>query len=604
MVDRTVIVGAGPAGLTAAYELGRLNRPGVVLEKDETVGGISRTVVHNGYRFDIGGHRFFTRIPAVRNLWSEWLADDLLERRRMSRIFYDGKFFDYPLRHIDTLRTLGPVEATRIVTSYLRSRLASSGNEVSFEDWVVNRFGRRLYEIFFKSYTEKVWGIPCDQIASEWAAQRIKNLDLAAAIRNALTGLRSRNGQIIASLIDQFSYPRLGPGMMWNRCCERSAEMGVPTHTGVEVTRVLHRHGLVSAVVAESAAGQEEFAGSSIISSMPITHLIRMLDPPPPEEVIEAANRLRYRDFITVVLIIDRGEVFPDNWIYIHSPQVKMGRVQNFKNWSPEMVPDGSTTSLGLEYFVQEGDELWTSSDDQLRELGTRELAQLGMIEPDEVVDAVVMRVRGAYPLYDAHYREALEVIRAYISGFENLATIGRNGQHRYNNQDHSMMTGLLAARNVAGEAHDVWSVNVDLVYSEDNLQPLATEDRLAVSAATHPPHEELVVRAFARYDSIALGAAISAVAGTGLFVATVALLLRGGDPVGPTLSLLGNYLLGFQVSWGGAVLGFFEAAAVGFLFGFGLARTINLVVGLTAEWFVREYELEGIVDPFPSKPD
>jgi len=570
-VNRTIIVGAGPAGLTAAYELGRLGLPAVVLEKGDDVGGISRTVVHKGYRFDIGGHRFYTKMPEVLDLWTEWLADDLLERTRMSRIYYNGTFFDYPLRHVDALSKLGPVEAVRIAASYLRSRISPSSEETNFEDWVVNRF---------------------------------KNLDLAAAIRNALTGRRSIRGEVISSLIDRFTYPRLGPGMMWNRCRERATELGNPTHTGLDVNRIVHNKSNVSAVVAESADGPREFTCSGVISTMPIVELIRALDPPPPTEVLEAAGTLRYRDFLTVVLIVDRAEVFPDNWIYIHSPDVRLGRVQNFKNWSPEMVPDDGTTSLGLEYFVQRGDELWCSSDQELRELGTVEMARLGMLEPAEVIDATVVRQPCAYPMYDAHYREALDVIRAYLATIDNLATIGRNGQHRYNNQDHSMMTGLMAARNVAGATRDVWAVNVDQAYSEEDVRPSPEEEVVAVPASARPDLETLVYQAFARFDPVALGAATSAVAAAGLSIATAVLLLQGGDPVGPTLSLLGNYLLGYEASWGGAVIGFFEAAAAGFLFGNVLARIINMVVDQAEGWFVRECELRSIADPLSPNTD
>lgn len=602
MTDQTIIIGAGPAGLTAALEMGRLGLPAVVFEKDEVVGGLSRTVSHNGYRFDIGGHRFFTKVSVINGLWQGLLEEDLLERPRMSRIYYDGKFFDYPLRPVDALATLGPFEATRIVLSYLRARAVPSADESSFEDWVVNRFGRRLYEIFFKSYTEKVWGIPCSEIGSDWAVQRIKNLDLAAAIRNSLLGHGTKRGEIVSTLIDRFQYPRLGPGMMWERCRERSAALGVDTLTRAEVTRIRHREGRVVAVDVVQDGEVELVRAGSVISSMPIPSLVRALDPAPPREVVEAAGRLRFRDFLTVVLVVDREHVFPDNWIYVHSPRVKVGRVQNFKNWSPDMVPDHRRTSLGLEYFVQKGDALWNSGDDELRELGVRELEQLGLIEGREVVDHAVVRVPKAYPVYDGDYRGALVEIRAYLAGIINLQLIGRNGQHRYNNQDHSMLTGLLAARNVAGATHDLWTASSDTSYLEEVTEPAErVEDLLVPRTVEEQRFADALASVFARYDPVALGSAVGLVSGAAVFVATAVLLIRGGEPLGPMLSLLGHYLLGFEVSWAGAILGFFEAGIGGFLFGVTLAWLINRVVDLIAESVIRECQLEGLLDPLGS---
>jgi protoporphyrinogen oxidase len=597
--ERTVIIGAGPAGLTAAFELGRLGLPALVLEKDDVVGGLSRTVSHNGCRFDIGGHRFFTKIAAISALWHELLGEDLLERPRMSRIYYSGNYFDYPLRPVDALGKLGLLEATRIVLSYLRARAAPSAEERSFEDWVVNRFGRRLYEIFFKSYTEKVWGIPCNQIGSDWAVQRIKNLDLAAAIRNSLLGHGSNRGEVVSTLIDRFHYPRLGPGMMWERCRDRSAALGVDTSTGAEVTRIRHVEGRVEAVEVVRQGAVESIRGKSFISSMPIPSLLRALDPPPPQEVLQAADQLRYRDFLTLVLVIDREEVFPDNWIYIHSPKVKIGRVQNFKNWSPEMVPDPKWTSLGLEYFVQQGDELWNSSDDELRDLGIRELEELGLIEGREVIDHVVMRAPKAYPVYDGDYAGALEVIRGYLSRIDNLQLIGRNGQHRYSNQDHSMLTGLLAARNVAGTNYDLWEASADTSYLEEMTEPI--EDPVIPRPREEERFADVLAKVFARYDAVALGSAVGLVSGVAVFLATAVLLIRGGEPLGPTLSLLGQYLLGFEVSWGGAVVGLFETGIGGFLFGLTLAWLINLLVDLVAVSVIRECQLEGLLDPLDS---
>jgi len=597
--DRTVIIGAGPAGLTAAYELGRLGLPAIVLEKDDVVGGLSRTVSHNGYRFDIGGHRFFTKIAAINQLWHELLGEDFVERSRLSRIFYDGKFFNYPLRPVEALSKLGPMEATRIVASYVRARATPNGDERSFEDWVVNRFGKRLFEVFFKSYTEKVWGIPCSQISSDWAAQRIKNMDLAAAIKNALLGHGSRGGEVVSTLIDRFHYPRLGPGMMWERCRDRASELGVDTLTQCKVTRIRHGNGQIEAVDVSREGRVESMGAESVISSMPIPSLLRALDPPPPRNVLDAADELRFRDFLTVVLVIDRTDVFPDNWIYIHSPAIKVGRVQNFKNWSPEMVPDQKRTSLGLEYFVQEDDELWARSDEELRALGVRELEALELIEGREVIDHAVVRVPKAYPVYDQNYESALETARTYLDQFTNLHLIGRNGQHRYNNQDHSMMTGMLAARNLAGADHDLWEVSADKAYLEESADlKTAILDRAVPRPTREPDFADTLASVFARYDAVALGTAVGLVSGAIVMLATAVLLLRGGDPLGPNLSLLGQYLLGFEVSWFGAIIGFLEAGAGGFVFGYLLARVINFLVDLIAESVIRQCQMERVLDP------
>ena len=466
-----VVIGAGPAGLTAAYALAKHGLSATILEADSQVGGLSRTVNYQGYRFDIGGHRFFSKVPLINTVWQEILGEHFLLRPRLSRIYYRERFFDYPLKAFNALASLGPVEASLILLSYARAKLWPMPEETTFEQWVSNRFGYRLYNIFFKTYTEKVWGIPCNEIAADWAAQRIKDLSLREALHRAVFGNgRSKDGRVITTLIDEFHYPRFGPGMMWERCEELLADQGSPTLRGVRVERIRHRHGRVEGVYGRTAAGEAvELRAEQVISSMPLGALIQALDPAPPDEVVAAAHTLRYRDYLTVVLIVRRAMVFPDNWIYIHSPAVKLGRIQNYKNWSPEMVPDPARTSLGLEYFLWDKDTEWRWPDARLIELGMRECASLGLVMPHEVEDGTVVRMPKAYPVYDRQYHTSIQTVRHYLEGFRNLQTIGRNGLHRYNNQDHSMLTGIYAAQNVLGEQHDVWSVNTEMEYHEGN---------------------------------------------------------------------------------------------------------------------------------------
>ena len=470
-------MGGGPAGLTASYQLGKAGIPSVVLEKDGVVGGLARTVDFNGYRFDIGGHRFFTKVPAVEEIWREILSpEDFPRRRRLSRIYYDGHYFPYPLRLWTTLRRLGLVNSVWILASYLRSRLFPFREEKTFEQWVCNRFGRRLYRLFFRTYTEKVWGMPCGEISAEWAAQRIRGLSLSTALRHAMTErTRSRGKAAITTLVEEFDYPRLGPGMMWERAAEAAVRLGGEVRKNARVSRIFWNGDRVDAVEITAEGPPERITGSHFFSTMPIPELIEMLDPPAPPEVRSAAARLRHRDFLTVAVVVSRAQVFPDNWIYVHDPSVKVGRIQNFKNWSPEMVPDAAKTCLGLEYFCFENDALWSAPDDELVALATRELVQLGLVRADEIEAGTVVRMPKAYPVYDATHQESLRAVREFTDGVVNLQLLGRNGTHRYNNQDHSMLTAMLAVRNVLGEKHDLWSVNAEPAYLEET----AASDRL-----------------------------------------------------------------------------------------------------------------------------
>ena len=462
-----VIIGGGPAGLTAAYELSKAGLRSVVLEKDAVAGGISRTATYKGYRFDIGGHRFFTKMRPVEEMWREVLANsDFLRRQRLSRIYYNKRFFHYPLRPANALLGLGLWNSTMILASYIWAQLFPQRTETTFAQWVSNRFGVRLYRTFFKTYTEKVWGMPCCEISAEWAAQRIKGLSLLSALKNALLQQQSSNkSRIIKTLIDTFDYPRLGPGMMWETVTELVQARGHEVRFGAEVEKMFWSGDRVEAVET-GANGRVE--GTHFISSMPLRELIQKLSPAAPPEVQRAADGLKYRDFLTVALILNRRDVFPDNWIYIHDPEVKMGRIQNFKNWSPDMVPDANTTCLGLEYFCFEGDGLWTMPDGELIELGKQELRKLGLARPDDVVDGTVVRMPKAYPVYDAGYSAHLDVVRGFLATITNLQVVGRNGMHRYNNQDHSMLTAMLAVKNILGANHDLWAVNDDKEYHEE----------------------------------------------------------------------------------------------------------------------------------------
>lgn len=467
LVD-AVIIGAGPAGLTAAYELGKQGLKTVTLEKADKVGGISRTETYKGYRFDIGGHRFFTKVGEVEALWQEILGDDFIQVPRLSRIYYDNKFYDYPLSLTKTLYNLGLARSVAILGSYLKAKIKKKINPTfeaeTFEDWVIDCFGERLYQIFFKTYTEKVWGIPCNQIRADWAAQRIQNMSLKRAVLNAIFG-----GQNAKSLIKEFNYPRLGPGMMWERCQALVEQQGSEVLLNTAVTRIERQGTRITGVIAQGEEKTIRFTGQQFITSMPVSTLVQRLDPAPPDHVLQAARGLKYRDFLIVSLVINQPDLFPDNWIYIHSPEFKVGRIQNFKNWSPAMVPDLSKTCLGMEYFCSEGDGLWAMADQALIQLATQEVVALQLgVRPEDVEDGVVIRQPKAYPVYDGAYKAHLQVLQDYLATFDNLQTVGRNGMHRYNNQDHSMLTALLATRNILGESHDLWNVNVERSYQED----------------------------------------------------------------------------------------------------------------------------------------
>ncbi|HET9077469.1 MAG TPA: NAD(P)/FAD-dependent oxidoreductase [Acidimicrobiales bacterium] len=488
LADDVVIIGAGPAGLTAAYELGRRGRRSTVLESDDVVGGISRTVERDGWRFDIGGHRFFTKVTPVENFWHEVLPDeDFMLRPRKSRIYYRGKFYDYPLKASNALGNLGVVEAIRCVISYVWARIRPPKHQDMYEDWLIARFGSRLYNHFFKTYTEKVWGHPPAEMPADWAAQRVKNLSLASAVVNAL--MPRRNQKEITSLIEEFQYPRLGPGMMWERCRDLVEEAGTKVIMNSRVTSIRHSGGRATAVVSESDGGSTEYPATAVISSMPINQLVQAFDPPVPAEVRRAADDLYYRDFLTVALVVPESAVpWDDNWIYIHDPTVKTMRIQNFGSWSPFLVKEGRNV-LGLEYTVEEGDAAWTSSDADLVAQGADELGRLGLLDPSQVEAGYVVRMPKAYPYYDKDYAANVDRIRAWLrENASNVFPVGRNGMHRYNNQDHSMYTAMLTVENLFGADHDVWSVNVEEEYHEINEKPLQAVGSAATGTGRDAP--------------------------------------------------------------------------------------------------------------------
>lgn len=470
MKKRIAIIGAGPAGLTAAYLLAKDGQSVTVFEKDpQYVGGISRTESYKGYHFDIGGHRFFSKSKEVEDFWTEILGDEMLERPRSSRIYYNHKFFSYPLVAFEALNKLGIIESGLCVLSYLKAKMFPIKNPENFEDWVTNQFGKRLFNIFFKTYTEKVWGIPCNEISADWAAQRIKGLSLSSAIWNALVKPSKKaadKDKVIKTLIDSFRYPKQGPGMMWEVCAEKAKANGMVLEMNCGVQQIQYEQHKWS-VVTNNKGVFSDF--DYVLSSAPMRELVASVSPAFAAHVLKSAASLGYRDFLTVVLICRDEDAFSDNWIYIHDPSVKVGRIQNFKSWSPYMVPDPEMACYGLEYFCFEGDGLWTSSDETLIELGKKEIEKIGLTNAAAVVDGYVVRQPKAYPVYDQEYKSHVESIRQAIKAYPGLYLVGRNGMHKYNNQDHSMMTAMLAAKNIiAGkEIYDLWEVNEDAEYHE-----------------------------------------------------------------------------------------------------------------------------------------
>src|SRR5450755_1769260 len=477
--QKVAVIGAGPAGLTAAYLLSKAGIAVYVFEADPIyVGGISRTETYKGFHFDIGGHRFFSKSKEVEDFWTEILGEEMLQRPRSSKIYYQKKYFRYPLVALDALRKLGLIQAVLCLLSYARAKVFPVRDPQNFEDWVSNQFGKKLYKIFFKTYTEKVWGVPCSEISADWAAQRIKGLSMSSLIRNALFPQKSGGEGLIKTLIDSFRYPRLGPGMMWEACTEKCRQQGATIRMNARVES-LTLHNNKWSVRLQTGENLEGF--DQVISSAPLRELVRSVQPAFPVEALQAASLLGYRDFITVILILPDKGIFSDNWIYIHDPAVKVGRIQNFKSWSPEMVPDPGMTAYGLEYFCFDGDGLWNTPDADLIEMAKKEIAQIGLAAASDIQDGCVVRQKKAYPVYDKLYKTRVAAIRNALDAYPGLQLVGRNGMHKYNNQDHSMMTAMLAVKNIlAGSIiYDLWQVNDDAIYHEthfkEDQEPLST---------------------------------------------------------------------------------------------------------------------------------
>jgi protoporphyrinogen oxidase len=475
------VIGAGPAGLTAAYLLAKRGVDVTVLESDPYyVGGISKTVKNDGFHFDIGGHRFFSKSKQVEDFWTEILPSDMLDRPRSSRVYYRKQFFQYPLKPFEALWKLGVFESILCVLSYFKAKLFPKKNPKSFQDWVTNQFGERLFRIFFKTYTEKVWGMSCKDISADWAAQRIKGLSLFSALKSAFLVKQSKSkDQVIKTLIDSFRYPRKGPGMLWETCAARVKEMGGTILMGQKATSLSWNKATKKWTLSTHSTTESTETATlvidHVISSAPIRELIPSIQPPLPEKVVESAKALGYRDFITVTLALQGEELFDDNWIYIHDPSVKVGRIQNFKSWSPEMVPDPSYNCYGLEYFCFEGDGLWTKDDGELIDLAKSELNAIGLGNQSQFIKGYVVRQTKAYPVYDEHYLSRVETIRYQLEkDHPTLHLVGRNGMHKYNNQDHAIMTSMLTVQNIlAGQRiYDVWEVNQDAEYHEAGARP------------------------------------------------------------------------------------------------------------------------------------
>lgn len=464
-----LIIGAGPAGLTAAHLLSEQGyRVHVYESHPQLVGGLSKTVHYKGFSFDLGGHRFYTKAPEVAQYWHSILGDRFMKRSRLSRIYYNKRFFQYPLQLSDVIKKIPFIQGLGFLTSYLKVKLRRAPTIESFEDWVIANFGKGLYQAFFKSYTEKVWGMPCHEISKDWAAQRINNLNISKILFQFLRSILGLGkGENIKSLIDSFDYPTHGPGLLWETVREKIEKNGGKVYLNQKVTKASFENKMWQLQLNHE---QQSPLAAHVISTCPLRHLLEGLSPSIGEHLKVELPKVAYRDFITVVLMFKLEESFPDNWIYIHDSRVKVARIQNYKNWSPHMVPSMEYTSYGLEYFCQQGDALWTMSDSELTELAIKEVELIGLPFSKDSIDSQVVRVPYAYPVYDRNHKERSLKIREELKNYPNLHLIGRNGMHRYNNQDHSIKTAMLVVENILRGAplYDPWRVNQDAQYLEE----------------------------------------------------------------------------------------------------------------------------------------
>ncbi len=463
-----IITGAGPSGMAAALETARNGAKPVVFERLNIVGGLARTMEIGGSRYDIGPHRFFTQNEEIKNLFIEIGGDDIINVPRLTRIYYRGRYFYYPLTPLNALFGMGIINSFTILMSYGMARvrgILGMTNIESFEDWTVDRFGRKLFETFFKTYTEKVWGIPCHQIGADWAAQRIKGLSLTTAVINALFKPRKK----IKTLVDEFMYFRLGAGQLYENMAGRVTDLGGEVHRGKRVT-ALHRDGkrITGADWKDGTGNTGRVAGDFYLSSAPLTEILEMIDPTPPEAVMNACRGLRYRNHIGVKLEVQGKAPFPDNWIYVHSMDVKMARIANYHNFSEEMGREPDIHPLTVEYFCYETDDVWNMTDDKLVDLATRELQHMDLLDPSTVQQGFAVRSEKAYPVIEKGFQEKIDLIKEWLDTLKNFLPIGRSGMFKYNNQDHAMATGLLAARTGLGLGkYDPWLVNIDAEYHE-----------------------------------------------------------------------------------------------------------------------------------------
>jgi protoporphyrinogen oxidase len=464
--DKIIIIGAGPAGMACSYTLAEAGRPSLIIEKEGAPGGLCKTVNFHGYLFDIGGHRFISRSEEITRLWHNTMGEDMLHVRRLSRIYYRKRYFKYPLSFFDTFWNLGLVESTRGIFSYLRCKNTKPGDNSTFEGWIINHFGRRLYDIFFKTYTEKVWAVPCNNISADWAKQRIRGLSLKVALKKALF----QTNDAPKTLAEEFLYPRTGPGEFYKRLKDLISADGGQFMFGRQLAGIKHDGGKILSITVQNLADnkKEELPVDYLFSSIPLPTLVKILSPAAPADVIDSANNLYFRDFLIVNIILDKEDTFPDQWIYVHSPEVKLGRIQNYKNWSSAMVPDINKTSLGIEYFCSRNDILWNMSDVDLIHYAVGELEKIGIVSRRYLINGFVIRYPNVYPVYSLDYRKDVDIIQRYLSGFGNLQTIGRAGLFHYDNSDHALLTGIYAAGNFLGEGpHNIWDINPDQEYLE-----------------------------------------------------------------------------------------------------------------------------------------